>query len=565
MKSVCEFTYKDLKTAIDPNFLRARDRIRQLRTRGTRYAGLRGMSLYFRTPSSEYDKNHIIWTQEIKLLDLPEALLMDDLTLREKVNLSMNGDVAVRCNCLVGDTPIPLLDGRTLTMEQLEKEFGTEKRFWVYSVNEKGDFVPAKARCLGKTGDVRKLVRVTLDNNESFTCTPDHPVMRRDGSWVLAGNLVGGESLMPIYRRTGTGGYEDYLVNSTQKWKRTYQQVATTVNRSQLKETWKRIKGDGSDNNVACHHVNEVKSDNTPENLHWMGHQEHWSHHSKLLAPRRDRYLKQLKVDPKLHAAMVESNRRAGKKCLELHPEMIDNARVGAMKWLDEHKEVLSERMKNVWKENRDVMIAGTRKAAADPEVRKIRSDAQKKSWADSVKRASRIADMKKSRSTKEYRERQKEAQRKAWSDPDLLRRFRERMEPIWKSRAETRAAKKQMVMNHKVASVVHLELDDSVPVYDLEVDVTHNFLIGPGIIVHNCPAMLYWGYAYLVSQLDAGAPGKLYSVPPNDVEMPENRFPGIRNPDLRGSVCKHLGLVFEVFGAHWNSLERDLKSQGYE
>lgn len=334
MKSVCEFTYKDLKTAIDPNFLRARDRIRQLRTRGTRYAGLRGMSLYFRTPSSEYDKNHIIWTQEIKLLDLPEALLMDDLTLREKVNLSMNGDVAVRCNCLVGDTPIPLLDGRTLTMEQLEKEFGTEKRFWVYSVNEKGDFVPAKARCLGKTGDVRKLVRVTLDNNESFTCTPDHPVMRRDGSWVLAGNLVGGESLMSIYRRTGT---------------------------------------------------------------------------------------------------------------------------------------------------------------------------------------------------------------------------------------ADAREAKKQMVMNHKVASVVHLELDDSVPVYDLEVDVTHNFLIGPGIIVHNCPAMLYWGYAYLVSQLDAGAPGKLYSVPPNDVEMPENRFPGIRNPNLRGSVCKHLGLVFEVFGAHWNSLERDLKSQGYE
>ena len=174
--TVCEFTYKDLKTAIDPNFLRARDRIRQLRTRGTRYAGLRGMSLYFRTPSSEYDKNHIIWTQEIKLLDLPEALLMDDLTLREKVNLSMNGDVAVRCNC----------------------------------------------------------------------------------------------------------------------------------------------------------------------------------------------------------------------------------------------------------------------------------------------------------------------------------------------------------------------------------------------------PAMLYWGYAYLVSQLDAGAPGKLYSVPPDDVEMPENRFPGIRNPSLRGSVCKHLGLVFEVFGAHWNSLERDLKSQGY-
>ncbi len=47
-------------------------------------------------------------------------------------------------------------------------------------------------------------------------------------------------------------------------------------------------------------------------------------------------------------------------------------------------------------------------------------------------------------------------------------------------------------------------------------------------------------------------------------VSRPENRFPGVRNPELRSVMCKHLALVFEVFGVHWNTVTSDLKKQGY-
>ena len=39
---------------------------------------------------------------------------------------------------------------------------------------------------------------------------------------------------------------------------------------------------------------------------------------------------------------------------------------------------------------------------------------------------------------------------------------------------------------NHKVRAVVPVKLDDSVPVYDLEVDRYHNFALSAGVFVHN-------------------------------------------------------------------------------
>lgn len=99
-RSVKEWTYKELIAGQDdPNFLRSAERVRQLRDYGTEYSDLRGMSVFFRTYSSEYDENRTIWTQEIVLLDLPEALQMRDLMLLERVRLAMKGDVLVRCDC----------------------------------------------------------------------------------------------------------------------------------------------------------------------------------------------------------------------------------------------------------------------------------------------------------------------------------------------------------------------------------------------------------------------------------------------------------------------------------
>lgn len=573
-------------------FLKARERIKQLRRRGTRYSGLRGMSVFFRTFSNEYDENGKIYTQEIKLLDLPEALGLENTTLKEKVLLAMKGDVAVRCTCLTGDVGVPLLDGRELTMEELLREYGTDRKFWVYSVDHKGDFVPAQARCLGETARVRSLVKVTIDNDRSFTCTPDHLVMLRDGTYRPAGDLQADDSLMPVYRRQ-RDGYEDHLVNSTGRWRRTYYEVASKVNRQQLRETWKRIKAEG-EKHIACHHDDENKSNNTPENLKWMGKHEHWMHHAFSNTKQKQRFLR----------LGYEARRR----------------------WVRKHRDVLSKRLKDKWASDYDGMVKAITEAANRPESRSKRSEVQTKTWSDPKRRADRIADMKKSRSTDEYRKMQRGAQREAWSDPELRekhssvcrqvhdndetrarhseaskekwrdpelreknveglkkawsgkkgeerkRKLRERWaDPEWRAKMLESRRRSRKVANHKVKSVVFIETDEPVPVYDLRVEVTQNFLINSEIVVHNCPSFLYWGFAYILTQFDAKGgdpeerrPQWYTKVDPITKRMKPDRT-RIRNFFLRGTMCKHLGFVAEVFGSHWNSIVRDLRSQGYE
>lgn len=100
--------------------------------------------------------------------------------------------------CLTGDTKIPLLDGRTLSMKELAERY-PNGGFETYSYNgQKITF--GKCTKAWRTG-VREVVSVVLDNNESIRCTPDHLFMLRDGSYREAQNLSSGDSLMPLYRR----------------------------------------------------------------------------------------------------------------------------------------------------------------------------------------------------------------------------------------------------------------------------------------------------------------------------------------------------------------------------
>lgn len=64
------------------------------------------------------------------------------------------------------------------------------------------------------------------------------------------------------------------------------------------------------------------------------------------------------------------------------------------------------------------------------------------------------------------------------------------------------------------------------------------------------CPAYLYWGYKYILTQIDT-----------NESD-PEHRFPKIRNPKLQGVVCKHCYVALQAFPFNWTSIARDV-SQG--
>ena len=138
----------------------------------------------------KYVPNKDLWTKDGKKVDLRKVARA----------IFFDADVEVSCSCLVGETKIPLLDGRTLTMEEIYKEYGSDRSFWIYASDENGDFVPARAYSLGVTGNTANLVEVFLDNDRSIKCTPDHLFRMRDGSYKEAQDLKPNDSLMPLYR-----------------------------------------------------------------------------------------------------------------------------------------------------------------------------------------------------------------------------------------------------------------------------------------------------------------------------------------------------------------------------
>ncbi len=112
------------------------------------------------------------------------------------------GTLNLRYNplCLTGDTAIPLLDGRTLSIKDVIAEHESGKENWVYSIDRENSnkVVPGKIVWAGKTRGNAELVEVTLDNGEKIRCTPDHKFMLRDGSYQEAQYLGDTSFLMPL-------------------------------------------------------------------------------------------------------------------------------------------------------------------------------------------------------------------------------------------------------------------------------------------------------------------------------------------------------------------------------
>ncbi len=63
------------------------------------------------------------------------------------------------------------------------------------------------------------------------------------------------------------------------------------------------------------------------------------------------------------------------------------------------------------------------------------------------------------------------------------------------------------------------------------------------------CPAYRFWGYAYILTQLDAAI-------------MPEERFPHVRNPRLLNTCCKHLRRTILVLPFHVGNIAAAIREQ---
>ncbi len=102
--------------------------------------------------------------------------------------------------CLAMDTSVSLLDGRDLTIQEIEKELKDGKEIWVYSCEPKtGVIVPGLVSWAGITQESAEVMKITLNNNEHFICTPDHKFPQYGGEFKRADEFNIGDSFIPLH------------------------------------------------------------------------------------------------------------------------------------------------------------------------------------------------------------------------------------------------------------------------------------------------------------------------------------------------------------------------------
>lgn len=186
---------------------------------------------------------------------------------------TMDGTVNVQC--IRQNTEIKLLDGRSVPLIDLVKEYKDGKENWVYSINQKTkEIQPNKIINAAITRKNEKLVRIHLDDGSYHDTTYDHKWILRNGEEVEAQDLKIGNSLMPLYtsivnlKNKGKTKYESFLNLRNNKWELTHKMVCEKTQRKR-------------ELNEEIHHIDHNSFNNYPNNLKFMDRTEHRSYHSK--------------------------------------------------------------------------------------------------------------------------------------------------------------------------------------------------------------------------------------------------------------------------------------------
>jgi len=324
--------------------------------------------------------------------------------------LTIEGDSAG--GCLTWNTCIPCLDSVERTIQELAEDWERGVAHFGYATNEDGDVVAVPLVEPRLTTRGAELVEVEVEGGFTLTCTPDHPVRLRDGSYKAAGELQPGDSLMPLYvkysqrRAEGLNGYEMVWRNGRQEWAYTHH----------LADLWNLAHGlDDRDNGNVRHHVDCNKLNNDPRNLQRMDRVEHIELHGSMAKAMWEDETYRAKHLPRLmELNQGEENIQARAEGFQRWWAGLDDTareleleRLSSMVqeyWSDpenraaqsdrvraffeanpERKASLSELAKEQWSdpELRAWRSEATREQMQDPEQRAVRSRAVKAWWAE--------------------------------------------------------------------------------------------------------------------------------------------------------------------------------------
>lgn len=101
--------------------------------------------------------------------------------------------------CLAMDTKVKLLDGRDLSISEIEQEMIDGKELWTNSCEPlTGKIVPGIISWAGVTQSSAKVLKLSLSNNTEIVCTPCHKFPTYDLEYKRAGEFVVGDVLMPL-------------------------------------------------------------------------------------------------------------------------------------------------------------------------------------------------------------------------------------------------------------------------------------------------------------------------------------------------------------------------------
>jgi intein/homing endonuclease len=426
--------------------------------------------------------------------------------------------------CLTGDTKIPLLDGRTLSIKELVDEYESGKINWVYSFDSKGSPKPGKINKAWLSKRTEELCSVKLDNGQTIVCTPNHPFMLHDGSYLKADELKGGESLMALYREESSkkskdfaDGYEKILNHFTKEWEFTHRMVANNASiekhESCLIENFKVI-----------HHKTFDKKNNNPDCLQYMGRKAHALYHASLgdqnlLSESSRNKLRQVMKTDEYKLNHREAVKQAWKNDDGDRKRKLIDCNIKHRK-MEKMQLKLSEMIQNEiidwkgsnnpnWKErpsfdnivrcvsNGHYSIEAVSKElkCSLPAIREVLNE-KNYDWMTFVNQF----DCKSRRGRKlvnlditHYENIAKHcATRREFHKKIDLSRFgfesylkrNEILPKDW-------YAKNIGISNHKVVSIEFMKFEDPIDVYDLEIEDWHNFALAAGIVVHNSKATL--------------------------------------------------------------------------